>query len=191
MGELNPEALKSGAFWFYRKLGFRAVDPDVEELAREEEARMRRRPGYRSSLATLRELSHTDAYFDLSGGTRRPLDFEGLGLAVSRMVTEEFGGDRRRAARVCARRLREALGIRNFPAWTRDEKVALERLAPALALVSDLALWPAPEKRALARATRAKGGRSETDYLSKLEQVPRLAKALQAAASVRLQYDLE
>jgi hypothetical protein len=185
MGELNPEALRSGAFWFYRKLGFRAADPGIEALAREEEAMMRRRPGYRSSLATLRELSHTDAYFDLSGGKRRPLDFEGLGLVVSRMVKEEFGGDRRRAARVCGRRVREALRIKDLDAWTPDEKTALERIAPALALVPDLARWPAPEKRALARAIRAKGGRSEADYLRTLEQAPRLAKALQAAATGR------
>ncbi|MFQ5505699.1 MAG: hypothetical protein ACE5F1_13015, partial [Planctomycetota bacterium] len=30
MGEGNPEAIRSGAFWFYRKLGFRATNLDVE-----------------------------------------------------------------------------------------------------------------------------------------------------------------
>ena len=38
MGEDNDEALQSGAFWFYRKLGFRAANPEVEALAVREEA---------------------------------------------------------------------------------------------------------------------------------------------------------
>ncbi|HKB78629.1 MAG TPA: hypothetical protein VKH35_02835 [Thermoanaerobaculia bacterium] len=48
----NEEAIESGAFWFYRKLGFRSIDPKVERLARAEEKRKAR-----SSPATLRELA--------------------------------------------------------------------------------------------------------------------------------------
>ena len=44
----NSEALKSGAFWFYRRLGFGASNPAVEKLAKSEEVRMRNEPGYRS-----------------------------------------------------------------------------------------------------------------------------------------------
>jgi len=182
MGELNPEALRSGAFWFYRKLGFRAANPDVEALAREEEAIMRRRPGHRSSMATLRELSHTDAYFDLSRGAITPLNFERLGLAVTRFVTHEFNGDRRRAKRVCTERVCETLGIVDLGSWRAGERNALQRIAPTLALLSDLPRWPAREKQALAQAVRAKGGRSESDYLKLLGRVPRLAEVMHAAA---------
>jgi len=38
MGVDNEEALRSGAFWFYRKMGFRPTNPDIEALARSEEA---------------------------------------------------------------------------------------------------------------------------------------------------------
>jgi len=48
----NEEAIQSGAFWFYRKLGFRPSDPKIERLARAEERRKRR-----SSAATLRKLA--------------------------------------------------------------------------------------------------------------------------------------
>jgi hypothetical protein len=52
LGLGNDEAIESGAFWFYRKLGFRPTDPKVEHLARVEERRHRR-----SSAATLRRLA--------------------------------------------------------------------------------------------------------------------------------------
>ena len=48
----NDEAIESGAFWFYRKLGFRPTDPKIERLARAEEKRRRR-----SSAATLKKLA--------------------------------------------------------------------------------------------------------------------------------------
>ena len=54
IGLENPEAIGSGAFWFYRKLGFRPVQPEVLALAEREERRMRKTPGYRSSRRTLR-----------------------------------------------------------------------------------------------------------------------------------------
>ncbi|MGD8412970.1 MAG: hypothetical protein PVF33_01985 [Candidatus Latescibacterota bacterium] len=182
MGDGNPEAIKSGAFWFYRKLGFRAANPEVESLAREEEAIMRRRPGYRSSTATLRELSLTDAYFDLSGGRCRPVNFEKLGHAVTRFVTNEFGGDRRKAERAAIGRLSRVLNVGEFHSWTPDERAASRRIAPVMALLPGLADWPAGEKRKLAAAIRAKGETSQFEYVRKVDRVGRLQDGLHEVA---------
>ncbi|HVN05356.1 MAG TPA: hypothetical protein VMT86_13105, partial [Bryobacteraceae bacterium] len=59
VGLENDEALDSGAFWFYRKLGFRSVDPEAARLTAREEDRMRRQPGYRSSRRTLEKLARS------------------------------------------------------------------------------------------------------------------------------------
>ena len=59
VGLENDEALDSGAFWFYRKLGFRPLDAAAAQLAEREENRMRRTPGYRSSRQTLAKLAHS------------------------------------------------------------------------------------------------------------------------------------
>jgi hypothetical protein len=58
IGHENAEAIDSGAFWFYRKLGFRPVDPAIAALTAREEERMRKTPGYRSSRRTLERLSN-------------------------------------------------------------------------------------------------------------------------------------
>jgi len=183
MGDGNPEALKSGAFWFYRKLGFRAAEADVEALARSEEKIMRRKPRYRSSMATLQELALTDAYFDLSGGTCHPVDYEALGHAVSRAVREEYGGDRPKAARGSVARLIRLLAIDDYRSWTRGEKTAMNRLAPILVLLTGLAEWPVKEKQSLVAAIRAKGGPSELSYIRQTSRIRRLPEALLAAAS--------
>jgi len=59
VGLENDEALDSGAFWFYRKLGFRPLDAAAARLVEREEDRMRRIPGHRSSRRTLEKLSHS------------------------------------------------------------------------------------------------------------------------------------
>lgn len=56
IGHENQEAIDSGAYWFYRKLGFQSVSPKLRELSASEEAKLAT-PGYRTSAATLRKLA--------------------------------------------------------------------------------------------------------------------------------------
>ena len=57
LGHENEEAIESGAFWFYRKLGFRSTSEEFARLITREESRIAAHPGYRSSLTTLRKLA--------------------------------------------------------------------------------------------------------------------------------------
>ncbi len=57
IGLHNQEAIDSGAFWFYRKLGFRPTDPKVAHLLKSEEKKLNANPAYRTPAATLRRLS--------------------------------------------------------------------------------------------------------------------------------------
>ena len=166
MGEFNEEALRSGAFWFYRKLGFRASNPEVEALALAEEEKMRTRPGYKSDLRTLRRLSHTWAYFDLSEGRCRPFPFGALGIAQSRFVADRFGGDRAEAERRCDARIKRLLGVSYRP------------LAITLCMIPDLGRWSEAEKRMLSRILRAKQSRSEIRAALLLKKHTRLRQAL-------------
>lgn len=65
IGFENEEGIESGAFWFYRKLGFRPTHKDVLELALKEEEKIRTRKGYRTSAATLRQLARSPMIFEL------------------------------------------------------------------------------------------------------------------------------
>lgn len=180
MGEDNEDALASGAFWFYRKLGFRPSNPRVETLARDEEAVMARRPAYRSPRAVLRRLSHTHAVLDLSRGTVPRFDYARLGRGVTRLIDARYGGDRERARRGCVRRLARVLGIDGYASWSGAQKAAMGALAPFLCTVPGLERWPARERRALAAAVQARG-RGEFAYLRALSRTTRLAGALRDA----------
>ena len=64
LGNGNPEAIASGAWWFYYKLGFRPRDAAARAIARSELTRQRAAPGRRTSQATLARLARWPMYFD-------------------------------------------------------------------------------------------------------------------------------
>jgi len=180
MGEDNPDAIASGAFWFYRKLGFVPTNPAVERLARDEETRMQADPKYRSDRKMLRRLSHTEAVLDLSGGRRRPFDFGGLGLRVSEAIAARYDGDRERAVGKASANALKALAVRDFTRWTADERASLGRLAPILELIPELAGLRGADRDRLVRIVRGKGSRSETEATRLLAAHARFEALLRA-----------
>lgn len=64
IGHDNEEAIESGAFWFYRKLGFRLVDPLIEAMARREESRLAAGGGKRTSRRLLRRLAESPMVYE-------------------------------------------------------------------------------------------------------------------------------
>ncbi len=181
MGRDNEDALRTGAFWFYRKLGFVPANPRVEELARAEERRLRAPGGGRSDRATLRRLSDTEAHLDLSGGRVRPFDFARLPLAASRFLARRCGGDRARAATSCAALVCRALGIADLRRWTPNQRRALRDLAPLLAMLPELPRWSTRDKAALQRIVRARGAHSEHLSIRLMAAHPRLGLELRRA----------
>jgi hypothetical protein len=65
IGQNNDEALDSGAFWFYRKLGFRSGSQDLEQLARREERKIAANPQYRTPKKTLKRLAEAHVFYEL------------------------------------------------------------------------------------------------------------------------------
>lgn len=92
IGFENEEGIESGAFWFYRKLGFRPTDKDVLELALKEEEKIRTRKGYRTSAATLRKLARCPMIFELDEtriGDWDHFQIRKIGFKVLRGLSEE------------------------------------------------------------------------------------------------------
>jgi hypothetical protein len=65
IGQNNDEAIDSGAFWFYRKLGFRPGRPDLQKLCEREEKRIAANPKYRTPPRTLRRLAEAHMFYEL------------------------------------------------------------------------------------------------------------------------------
>src|SRR5579864_9692446 len=102
IGQNNDEAIDSGAFWFYRKLGFRSGNKGLEALAKKEERKIAANPRYRTPKRTLKRLAEAHVFYELPGSERSAWDnfsTRNLGLRVNRRMAREFGGDRARIRR--------------------------------------------------------------------------------------------
>jgi hypothetical protein len=183
LGADNLEALRSGAFYFYRHLGFEPRDAAVRRVLAEETRKIARDRRYRSSLAILRRLARDEASLTLPGGSPEPerrLRARDLAALVTRDVARRHGGDREAATRDAVRRVTQALGVRTLSGWSNAERRAFRQWALVVTLVPDLERWPDASRGRLVRMIRAKGGRGEGPYVRGLLSLTRLHRALQA-----------
>lgn len=63
----NPDGIRSGAFWFYHKYGFRPVDPVLNALAAKEHIQIKRKKNYRTNGDTLVRFTESNLGVLLEG----------------------------------------------------------------------------------------------------------------------------
>ena len=180
IGQGNDEALESGAFWFYRKLGFRPGPPELLRLTEREEQRIAKDAAYKSSRRILQRLAQGHVFYELPGSEKKAWDrfsTRNLGLQVNRRMAREFGGDSRRIRGASIATVSRALGVQP-KRWSSLEQQAFENCALVLALISDLADWTPAEKRELVKILRAKPSRNEMQYLHLTQRHSRLRREL-------------
>jgi hypothetical protein len=187
IGHENPEAIDAGAFWFYRKLGFRSTSPSLRGLTETEERRLAADPAHRTPPRLLRRLAQSNLLYEVPPTRFGEWDLfhvRHLGLAATRrMAREGVGADEFR--KLSSARVSRALGVRPRggppEAWW-----AFENLALVLDLVPDLQDWTEEEKRGVVEIARAKAGRGEAKYLRLLQGHARLRAAfLRLGSAVR------
>ena len=186
LGHANPEGQKSGAFWFYYKLGFRPVAPKALALVGDELRRLAASPGERTSPRMLHRLAAE--YVFLHAGKPRAdvlgqVPLGNVGLRISRLLAARGGADRERAVRECSRDAARLLGVRSFGAWTPGERLAWERWSPLVLALGDAGGWPAADRAALVDVIRAKGGRRESDFVRRFDRHRRLRRAVLGLAA--------
>ncbi|HKQ05240.1 MAG TPA: hypothetical protein VJ464_08925 [Blastocatellia bacterium] len=185
IGHHNDEALESGAFWFYRKLGFRPTRPDLMKLAAREEQRIRERRDYRTSLRTLKRLAEAPVIYELPGTSRGDWDnfrVRKLGLRVAERTASRFAGDATRMRATAIKQVARALGVK-VDELKKAERQAFADFAAVLALIDDLSRWTVEEKQMLVQIIDAKAASDDARYARRLQNHARLRAALIALGS--------
>ena len=180
LGDQNDEAIESGAYWFYRKLGFRPARKDLVRLVESEERKIAANPSYRTPARTLRRLASAHLIYELPNTEAAAWDHfstRNLGLAANRRMAREFGGDVTRLRLAASAHLAKVLHV--SPArWTLLERQAFEDFATILMNVREIASWSTKEKQALVDLIRAKSAPAEMRYLHLTRKHARLREIL-------------
>ncbi|HXM10566.1 MAG TPA: hypothetical protein VN946_11510 [Terriglobales bacterium] len=198
LGKDNEEAIESGAFWFYRKLGFRPGRPDLQKLAEQEEAKIAADSGsktnttkkYRTPARTLRRLADGHAFYELPGsdvGAWDKFSTRNIGLHINKRMARDFGGGATEMRKHSSQALEKILNVKiddlgsgtvSPSSWAPQEKSAFENFALILADAPELGAWTHEEKQALLQIIRAKGRPDEMLYQHLTQCHARLRKAL-------------
>lgn len=191
VGHENEEGIESGAFWFYRKLGFWPVQPELMKQTMAEERKLATRKGYRTSARTLRKLAAGHLVFDLNS-LSRPRPIEGsewdtftvrqLGLAVQQRMAADFDSNDQQFRAAAVRKVSHTLGI-GENTWTETELAVVRNLSLILVQIPQLDRWNAGEKKLAAQIIRAKASAEEANYLRLMQRHEPLRRAVMEMGS--------
>ena len=173
VGHENEEGIESGAFWFYRKLGFRPTNADLQKLTLSEERKISADPRRRTSARTLRKLAAGHMLFELpNAGTQfgkwDQFQIRNVGLAIQSRMAREFNGDAQ-AMRFRSQKLVEGtLGLS-----ARDSSPAARSVVENLSLVLGMTRidrWDSAARQLATQIIQAKGSDDEALYLKLMQK---------------------
>src|SRR5258706_6503881 len=172
VGHENEEGIESGAFWFYRKLGFRPTKADLQKLASSEERKIAADPRRRTPARTLRRLAAGHMLFELPDasaavGKWDQFQIRNLGLAIQSRMAREFKGDAQTMRLHSLELVERILGLPKQN-WTAAARSAVENLSVLLGMTR-IDHWDSAAKQLTARIIQAKGSGDEALYLKLMQ----------------------
>ena len=180
IGADNEEAIDSGAWWFYARMGFRPRDTEAMALAKAE-LRSAQKKGYRTAKRSLRRLAQYPLFFSLARKRQDVLGTvctDSASLGVINYVSQRFGSQREAGVRRCSQELADNLGVDSVSNWSAGEQLMWHRLSPFIAAIGGVATWPKSDRDALVDVIRAKGGVHEAAYANLFDAHKRLRRAV-------------
>lgn len=94
-GQDNPDGIKSGAFWFYYRYGFRPVDSTLRMLAAKEAEKIRLNKNYRTPEKILEKFTESNIAWAIKPVSQ--IRLENLTKKISLYIQRKFHGNRLKA----------------------------------------------------------------------------------------------
>lgn len=186
LGSDNEEGIEAGAFWFYRKLGFRPIRPQVARMVAREERKLANRLDYRTHARTLRHLAAGHLLYEAPSAPH-PGEWDNfrvpnIGLAVQRRLAQQSRGSERKLRQAFVTSVSHALRVKPKDLSASGHRFFSD-LALVLAMIPDLSRWSQEEKSAVKQIVRAKTGTDELRYVKLLQRNQKLRDGLRAIGS--------
>ncbi len=147
-GADNPEGIKSGAFWFYYRLGFRPKDKKIAALAARKWSKILSDKKYKTPVNILKKFTESRIFIDIHKNDLLPPDPLTLGEGILNFTAKKYRSDRKPAIVESTLWAMEANGLsdldfltpegrRSFENWSLlaaslKDNVIRERLLPSI-----------------------------------------------------------
>lgn len=121
----NPDGIRSGAFWFYYRYGFRPIDKALLKLANQEYKKIKSQQGYRTPFKTLEKFTQSSKALRFKNKTF--LKVHDVTHRVTEMIANEYSDKRQTAVEDCIQYFKSKTGGLNR--LNKHEKQVLEEVA--------------------------------------------------------------
>jgi hypothetical protein len=168
-GKNNPEGLKSGAFWFYHRFGFRPMDEKLFKLAEDEHQKIMSTKGYRSSIDILKQF--TKSNLRVNFGKENPgIPPSQISYFITDVIAKQFKGERKLAEEKARHILKTQLKL-SYSKLKGDEKAGFDKLSLYVAFCLDLDKVNSKDKVQLIKLIKEKGT-NEFEYILSYNRFP-------------------
>ncbi len=169
LGRGNADGIRSATFWFYYRLGFRPLEPELNRLAAAEYRKLRA-SGAHTPRRVLRQLAQSTMVW--GPRSARYIEVRALSTCVGRWIEQRNTGNRAQAQA-------DALADAGFHHQRRAP--SLQRLAVLLAACRPPGGWKGPARNAWFSFAHLKA-RDEMASVRVLQRQPQVLAALRSAA---------
>jgi hypothetical protein len=175
IGQKNEDAISSGAFWFYHRLGFTPDDAKLLQLANEEDASRKADKKYRSTAAVLRQFAKAEMLLNLSG--KLHISHKQVVEKMNRLVAQQYRGDYASYFAVTMEALGKAFKKQGLilPKELQQNRLAAH-LCGLVFVCSNFATWSKSDLKKMMEAMRQKVSGSESRFLKEFNGIKKLRK---------------
>lgn len=168
-GYHNPEAIKTGAFWFYYKLGFRPENKELKALALKEELEKLKNPFYKSEASTLKKYTKSNIALTLSDSSYPNYDSEVLSKKITNYINTQFKGDREKALETCFSKFKNTLAI-STKTWKLEDIEYAKQFSIVCYTHPEPEKWLMKNKKNIMLFIQLKSAKTELPWIKHLQK---------------------
>lgn len=172
----NRDGIKSGAFWFYYKLGFRPVNKELKRLAEKEWKKIMHNSAYRTPEKTLLRFSESYLCLQKDNKDTRIPELKNLSRVAVKWRGKYFEGNQQEASGKSASAVLKKAGL-TMRGWMDSEKKFFLQLAPFISIIPGWNEWRVNDLKQAVMVLKEKGN-NEHRFISMLQQHIKLREGL-------------
>lgn len=169
-GKNNEEALKSGAFWFYYRAGFRPEDENLKQLASDEWNKLHNDRQYRTPVSLLKKFIVSNLELQFLKNAFPHYDASAISTSITDFINDYFGGKRDNAVNACIKQTKKQLGIKSLSGWNEYDRKALKEWSLLAQALLHTDRWSIKQKEKFITLIKAKGSSQEISFVKLLQQ---------------------
>lgn len=185
-GKANPEGIRSGAFWFYYKLGFRPNNTMLDNLAASEWNKKQTGQQYRTPPNILKQFTGADLEWMPGKSSLPSFGADVLSAAITKMLNQSYQGSRKTALAYAESRFKQVFSAADL----RVLRSLPEKMGQSLLLLFlftwEIRDWNQAEKSKWLQAWALKVEGAERNHLLQIQKHRLFWKALHDALHARV-----